>query len=273
VTRVKPLRRVSSARNPAIALVRSLEAKRTRREKRLVVCEGEDLVDAALAAGRRPVLLLVDADRVDPDDPRLRATATLDERYAVDGAVLARVSTLGHAARMIGVFPQPRPPDFRTVPMPPSLAVWLAGVGDPGNVGTLVRTAAALGCDWIALGPGSADAYGPKAVRAAMGATFAIPILEGVRGEDLATRPGVRVAAAVARGGVPPWEADLSAPCLVALGAERSGLAAALDALEGAAEIVRVTIPQQDGAESLNVAAAGAILLAEARRQRAVTGA
>jgi len=247
--------------------VRSLEAKRTRREQRLVVLEGEDLVDAGLAAGLMPVALLVDEDRVPADDPRLRATAAVDERYAVAGELLAKVSSLGHAARMIGVFPQPPVRDFRTVPMPPALALWLAGVGDPGNVGTLIRTAAALGCDWVGLGPGSADPFGPKAVRAAMGATFSVPILEGVRGEDLATREGVRVVAAVVAGCVPPWEADLATPCIIALGAERSGLGAALGAL-GSCEVVRVTIPQDPGAESLNVAAAGAILLAEARRQR-----
>lgn len=249
--------------------MRSLEAKRVRRERRLVVLEGEDLVEAGLAAGLTPVALLVDAERVDASDPRLAATSGLDERYAVDTELLAKVGTLGHAPRMIGVFPQPPVRDFRNVPMPPSLALWLSGVGDPGNVGTLIRTAAALGCDWIALGPGSADAFGPKAVRAAMGSTFHVPILEGVRGEDLATREGVRVVAAVAHGGVPPWEADLASPVLIALGGERQGLGASLGAIEAATGVVRVTIPQDPGAESLNVAAAGAILLAEARRQRA----
>ena len=154
------------------------------------------------------------------------------------------------------------------MPMPPSLGLWLAGVGDPGNVGTLVRTACAFGCDWVALGPGSADASNPKAVRASMGATFRTTLLEGVRGEDLATRPGLRIVAGVVRGGVPLWEADLASPCIVALGAERAGIEDAVDAVGDAAEVVRVTIPQTDVTESLNVAAAGAVLLAEARRQR-----
>ena len=236
-----------------------------------MVLEGEDLVEAGLAAGLMPVALLVDADRIDADDPRLAATAQLDDRYAVDSDLLAKISTLGYAPRMIGVFPQPAPRDFRNVSMPPGLALWLGGVGDPGNVGTLIRTAAALGCDWVGLGPGSADPFGPKAVRAAMGATFNVPILEGVRGEDLATRDRIRIVAAVVQGGVPYWQADLTSPCLIALGAERSGLAGALDAVEDVHDIVRVTIPQDDGAESLNVAAAGAILLADARRQRADT--
>ena len=237
----------------------------------MVVLEGEDLIDAALAAGVAPILLLVDEARVDQEDARLLATSHVDERYVVPADLLAEVSTLGSTPRMIGVFAQPDVPAFRDVPMPPSLALWLAGVGDPGNVGTLVRTAAAMGCDWVGLGPGSADPFNPKAVRAAMGATFGVPLLEGVRAEDLATRPGVRMIAAVVSGGIPPWEADLVAPSIIALGAERAGLDVSMGPFGDDHEVVRVTIPQQSATESLNVAAAGAILLAEARRQRAVT--
>lgn len=154
--------------------------------------------------------------------------------------------------------------------MPPAPGLWLGGVADPGNVGTLVRSAAALGADWLALGPGSADPFHPRAVRAAMGATFALPLLEGVRAQDLATRRGFQVVAACPRGGMPPWEADLRAPSLIALGAEREGLEPTLEAIAQGLPVVRVTIPQAPGTESLNVAAAGAALLAEALRQRCV---
>ena len=77
-------------------------------------------------------------------------------------------------------------------------------------------------------GPGSADPYHPRATRAAMGATFAIPLLEGVRGEDLASRGGFRVVAAVVAGGRAPWDADLRGPIVIALGGEREGLAPGL---------------------------------------------
>jgi TrmH family RNA methyltransferase len=100
-----------------------------------------------------------------------------------------------------------------------------------------------------------------------MGATFALPLLEQVRPEDLLTRGGFTVAAAVPSGGAPPWEVDLARPTVLALGGERAGLASVLRALEGRVEIARVTIPQAEGAESLNVAAAGAALLAERLRQ------
>ena len=266
---VTPLRQVTSARNPALALVRALGAKKVRRERRLVVAEGEDLVVAALDRGARPVAVLFDTDRLAPDDPLLERTKDVAERYAVPGSLLGRVSTLAAPPRVVAVLPQPGPHHFRTVTFPPSLALYLTAVSDPGNVGTLVRTAAALGCDWLALGPGSADAAHPRAVRAAMGATFALPILEGVAPEDLGTRHGFQVVAAVASGGRPPWEVDLARPSVLALGAERAGLRPFLGALAPAGDAVLVTIPQAPGAESLNVAAAGAAILAEAVRQRA----
>jgi TrmH family RNA methyltransferase len=249
--------------------VRSLESKKARRDLRLVVAEGEDLFDAAYEAGLRCELVLFDAERVPADDPRVRLTSRVTQRYSVPGEMLSRVSAMGHSPRVIGVFAQPEAPGFRTVAMPPKLGLWLAGVGDPGNVGTLVRTGAAFGCDWVALGPGSADAMNPKAVRASMGGVFTTPILEGVRAEDLATRPGLRVVAGVVGGGTPHWDADLVSPLILALGAERAGIEPALEALGSSVEVVRVTIPQEATAESLNVAAAGAVLLAEARRQRA----
>lgn len=264
------LRLVSSGRNPALRLVAALQAKKVRRERRLLVAEGEDIVDAALARGVAPVALLVDAERVAPDDPRLAATQGLAERYRVPTKLLAHASTLAAPPRVIGVFPQPPPRSFRDVAFPPSLGVYLAGVADPGNVGTLVRSAAALGADWLALGPGSADAFHPRAVRAAMGATFALPLLEGVTPADLATREGFDVVGAVPRGGAPPWEVDLARPLVLALGAERSGLGGALEHLAADRPVMRVTIPQTEGSESLNVAAAGAALLAEAGRQRAL---
>lgn len=235
-----------------------------------MLAEGEDLVDAALAHGVRPFALLVDEERVPDDDPRLVATADLAERYRVPTQLLGKASTLAAPPRIIAILPWPEVRSFSNVTFPPRLGVFLAGVADPGNVGTLVRTAAALGADWLALGPGSADAFHPRAVRAAMGATFALPILEAVTPSDLATREGFAVVAATPRDGVPPWEADLTQPLVLALGAERAGLGPALGELAAGHEVLPVTIPQAAGAESLNVAAAGAALMAEAVRQRAV---
>jgi TrmH family RNA methyltransferase len=264
------LRLVSSARNPALRLAIALQTKKVRRERRLLVAEGEDLIDAALARGVRPVALLVDDERVPDDDPRLAATAGLAERYRVPASLMAKASGLAAAPRILAILPQPPVRSFRDVAFPPSLGVYLAGVADPGNVGTLVRSAAALGADWLALGPGSADAFHPRAVRAAMGATFALPLLEGVAPADLATRDGFDVVGAVAHDGPPPWEVDLTRPLVLALGGERSGLGTVLADLSAGRPVVTTTIPQTEGSDSLNVAAAGAVLMAEAGRQRAV---
>ena len=233
-----------------------------------MVAEGEDLIVAGLAHGVRPTVLLVDAERADEIAPLLAELADVHEAYAVPHQLLAQASQLAAPPRVLGILPQPGPWAFRDVSFPPSLALWLAGVADPGNVGTLVRSAAALGADWVALGPGSADPFHTRAIRAAMGSTFAIPLLEGVRGEDLASRSGFRVIAAVVGDAQPPWDVDLTGPGVIALGGERDGLAPGLEQLGVAVPVDRVTIPQTAGAESLNVSAAGAILLAEAVRQR-----
>jgi TrmH family RNA methyltransferase len=263
------LRPLTSARNPQLKLLRSLATKRVRREQRLMVAEGEDLITAALSHGLRPRVVLVDADRQGEVRGLVDGLGDMVEAYAVPSDLLASASALAVPPRIVAIIPQPGPFAFRDVTFPPVCGLWLAGVGDPGNVGTLVRSAAALGADWLALGPGSADPYHPRAVRAAMGSTFAVPLLEGVRGEDLATRTGFRVVAAVTDAGRPPWEVNLADPMVIALGGEREGLGPGLAQIGDAVPIERVTIPQTAGAESLNVAAAGAFLLAEAWRQRA----
>ena len=192
-------------------------------------------MEAALEAGIEPVELLVAGENVEP-------------------ALLAEVSTLGHPPRVIGVF---RRDDLPRAPVPETgLALW--HVGDPGNVGTLVRSAAALGPAFVALSQGCADATGPKALRASMGALFRVPLLA------FDDAPGRRIAL-VARGGVPMEELDLSGPTTFVLGAEREGLPESV--LATCEE--RATIPLAPGTESLNVATAGAIALYELSRRGA----
>ena len=165
--------------------------------------------------------------------------------------LLARVSALGHPARAIGV--------YRTADLPRrgrDVCLGLWRLGDPGNVGTLLRTADAFGA-CVALSDGCADPTGPKAVRASAGALFRVPI---VPWDDAPARK----IALVAHGGVPLTELDLSPPLTFLLGSEREGLPESL-----ATQGCRATIPLTGEAESLNVAAAGAIALYElARRSR-----
>jgi TrmH family RNA methyltransferase len=237
---------ISSPSNPRLKLVRKLESRRQRDKLGLFACEGEDLVAAGLDAGLEPVEALVDAER-----------PVLEERLpgaeTVASELLAALSTLAHPARVIAVFRHADLP--RVAERPVALALW--HVADPGNVGTLIRTADALGPALVALSPGCGDPTGPKALRASAGAVFRVPLSAF---ED-APRPRVGLAV---RGGRTLAELELPEPVTFVLGAEREGLpsdvAGACDEL--------ATIPVEAGAESLNVAAAGAIALYEWRRRR-----
>jgi TrmH family RNA methyltransferase len=217
--------------------VRKLRDGRWRHKLGLFAVEGEDLVQAGIAAGLEPEELLVAGENVSE-------------------ALLASVSSLPHPARQIAVFrrgdlPRLDPADAAGT----GLALW--HVGDPGNLGAVLRSADGLGPAFVALSAGCADPTGPKAVRASMGALFRVPL----GGFDDA--PGRRVAL-VARGGEPFGELDLDGPVTFVLGAEREGLP---DSVLASCES-RATIPLEPGAESLNVAAAAAIALYERRRRR-----
>ncbi len=146
------------------------------------------------------------------------------------------------------------------------LALVATQVGDPGNAGTLMRSAAAAGAGIIVLGRGSVDAYNPKVVRASAGACFAVRIVEGMAAMETLERlgaNGVACLGAAASGGAPPESFDLRVPTAFVLGHETHGLDPDLP-LAGT-----VTLPMTTG-ESLNVAMAGTALLFEAARQRRV---
>jgi TrmH family RNA methyltransferase len=164
--------------------------------------------------------------------------------------LLASVSTLPHPARVIGIF---RRDDLPVGALPVGLALWR--VTDPGNVGTLLRTADAFGPASVSLSPGCADPTGPKALRASAGAIFRVPLAPF----DDAARPRV---ALVAGQGAPLPELALGEPATFVLGAEREGLPD--DVVRACDEVAH--IPQSESAESLNVAVAGAVALYELRR-------
>jgi TrmH family RNA methyltransferase len=222
---------ITSPHNEKLKLIRRLGRRRRREREGLFVGEGEDLLAAARAVGAEPVELLTAAGE------GLGGTE-------VEAALLARISNLGSGTRAIGVW---REVWAERVEAP---CVYLHGVSDPGNVGTVIRTAHALVGGSVVLGPDCADPFGPHAVRASMGAVFAEPLLRG--GIDATPEPR---AALVAHGGE-PLEA-LEGTATICLGAEREGLpAATVEQCE-----LGVTIPLREGAESLNVAAAAAIAL------------
>jgi RNA methyltransferase, TrmH family len=223
---------ITSSANPRLKLIRRLESRRQRAKLGLFVCESEDLVDAALAAGIEPADLLVAGEDVEPE-------------------LLAAVSTLAHPPRVFGVFRTDDLPPWAT--RPAALALW--HVADPGNVGTLIRTADAFGAA-VALSEGCADPTGPKALRGSAGAIFRVPLGRFDQAD------GRRVAL-VAHGGEPLHQVELGEGTVFVLGAEREGLPEDVVA----SCVAAVSIPLAAGAESLNVAAAGAIALHEWKRR------
>jgi RNA methyltransferase, TrmH family len=229
---------ISSRDNPKLKTVRKLGSRRQRDKLELFAAEGEDLVASALENGWQLEFALVDAAR--PPALELRAEP-------VASHLLAEVSSLGHAPRVIGVFRSARPE--RELP-PLGLELWR--VGDPGNVGTLARACDAFGA-YLALSPGCADPAGPKALRASAGSIFRVPLAE--------FSPEGAVAL-VAHGAPPLSELDPPLSRFV-LGSEREGLPE--EVVTACAASATIALPGR--AESLNVAMAGTIALYDWRRR------
>lgn len=230
---------ITSPHNEQLKEIRKLAGRKWRDKLRQFVAEGEDLLEAADAAGWEPLARLV-----------AEGSGLTGEE--VTPHLLQKVSQLGSGTRALGVYGQRWAPE-PTGPL--CLALW--GVNDPGNVGTALRSALAFGASSVALGPGTADPYGPKAVRASMGALFDVPVARVRTVEEL---PGRRIAL-VAHGGDP-----LAAPdgdLTLVVGAEREGLPDEVVAgCDGVA-----TIPV--AAESLNAAMAATVALYECNRRMA----
>ena len=225
---------ITSPDNEKLKTIRRLARRRDRDRTGLFVAEGEDLVAAAEAGGAVAEFVLVSGEDVEP-------------------ALLDAVSALGSGTRVIGVYRQrwSRPGG--------DLSLYLHGVGDPGNVGTAVRSAHALADGPAVLGPDCADPYSPKAVRASMGSVFARPparaVADELPGALLALDPAAeRELAAV----------DVEPPLVVAVGAEREGLPAEL--LDRAAARARIPI-REEGPDSLNAAMAATVALYEVGRR------
>jgi TrmH family RNA methyltransferase len=218
---------ITSHHNPLLKDIRRLQA---RRERGRFVAEGEDLLAAAAEAGWAPVHLL-------------RAGVDVSEE------ALAKISGLASGTRALGVFEE------RWAPPAGARCVALWGIKDPGNVGTILRGALAFGADCVILGPGTADPYGPKAVRASMGAIFAVPV---ARVETVEELPGERVALDARRGA--PLRGPVDGDVTLVVGAERAGLPQ--DVLDGCDRAAHIPIRN----ESLNAAMAATLAMYELSR-------
>jgi TrmH family RNA methyltransferase len=263
--------------NPEVKRVRALLRDAARRDAEGVfVVEGPRVVEAALAHDASLVAVYLGADAsLAAREAAGRAAAAHVEVSPLAPGVASRIADTMHAQGIFALAakpPRPRGLDVTRIATSARAHGQAAGglvlvceqVSDPGNAGTLLRSAAAAGADAVVFGPGSVDAYNPKVVRASAGACFACPIVEDLPIVEILEAlggAGWQRLGATPSGGLAPERFDLvRATCLV-LGHETKGLSPTLPLDD------RVAIPMAAG-ESLNVAMAGTVLLFEAARQR-----
>ncbi|HEX2171913.1 MAG TPA: RNA methyltransferase [Dehalococcoidia bacterium] len=249
---------IESPANQRVKLLRSLTTRSGRARERSFLVEGVRLIEAALAAGAEPSLVLYD-ETAPAENPRL--AALLDRLppaacWSATPTIIEMVSDTVTTQGIVAAFPLP------TRPLPRQGIIVVAdAIADPGNAGTLIRTAAAAGAAGLAYLPGTVDPFSPKVVRAGAGAHWQIPVAR-LSVEDLRLNADRGGWLAVARDGVPYHEVDWRPDGYLVVGSEAWG------AREGVATsgFEPVTIPLAPGVESLNSAVAAAVLLFEARR-------
>jgi TrmH family RNA methyltransferase len=255
---------ITSKHNPKVQWVRELQVHANqRKEQQVFVVEGVRLVEEALLTGQEVRLVFHTGDL---DERGQGLIAGFAERgFPVEEVipqVMRAVSDTQTPQGILAVLPIPR------MPMPKNLSLVFIpdGVRDPGNLGSMLRTAAAAGVDVVFLPPGTVDGYAPKVVRAAMGAHFRLPV-RSITWEDirsLVREAGLQVFLAEAGSGQIYTRTDFRSPLALVVGGEAEG------ASEAARELAedRVSIPLLGGVESLNAGIAAAVLLFEVVRQR-----
>jgi TrmH family RNA methyltransferase len=256
------LRLVESRQNPRVKELRAALAHTGRTDSGLIAIEGQHLVTEAMRShlGFATIFL---RHGYQPPVPLPQDTEHLLLPADIFASAVATEQPQGIAALI-------HPPAFSLEALfagPSPLILVLAGLQDPGNVGTLLRSAEAFAASGVLLLPGAASPWNPKALRASAGSAFRVPAINATEPEtlNLFDRYRIPAIAAVARAGTPIGEARFTGPCALLIGNEGAGLSKIL--LSAAAQ--RVTIPTPGNVESLNAAIAGSLLLYEASRQRA----
>ncbi|HEY2467422.1 MAG TPA: RNA methyltransferase [Terracidiphilus sp.] len=264
-----PVRIIESKQNARLKELRKALAHPGRNERGLVGIEGPNLVEEAMRAGLRIESIFIGSGHGISQPEAGTAAADIDILFVPADYLKSILST---------ETPQPfaalvEPPDWawahlfgggkRSAP----LVVVLAGIQDPGNLGTIIRSAEAFGANGVLCLPGTVSSWNPKAVRASAGSVFRVPVLN-VGEEEALTElrdGGVRLVSTTAQGAQPADNVDLSGPVALVIGNEGNGVPAGLAARTDGA----VTIPCPGPVESLNAAVAASVLLYEAARQRA----
>lgn len=261
-----PVRTIQSKDNARLKELRKAFADGRRGESGLVAIEGPKILEEALRAGQRVATVFVAQGSEGLLDPFLlaRETEILSLPKKLLDSALATETPQPVAALI-------EPPDWSWAHVlgkhgSVSLVVVLAGIQDPGNLGTILRSAEAFGASGVVSLPGTVSAWNPKAVRASAGSVFRVPLLAISEKEGLEQlrKAGVRILAATVRDAQPVDRVDLSGPVALVIGNEGNGMADDLIAMSDA----KITIPCPGPVESLNAAMAATVLLYEASRHR-----
>lgn len=241
-------------------------SSRERRSRGVTVLEGERLVGAYVDAGGVAEILAASEAAMQRDGLRyLFANAPAGVRVILDDALLERLSQVVTAS---GLFAVVRTPESSPLPEVLGDCLLLEGIQDPGNLGSMLRTAAAANVSRVLLSHGSVFAWSPKVVRAGMGAHFHLDIHEGIDLQAASRRAQGEILATVVQADCSLHACDLRGPIAWLFGNEAAGLSLPLAHIASR----RVAIPMPGSAESLNVAAAAAICLFEQVRQRSAAG-
>ncbi|WP_374353548.1 TrmH family RNA methyltransferase [Chitinimonas sp.] len=251
---------LQSRHNPLIKTVAKLSTQRRERLKQgLMVLDGPHLIAAALDAGwHLERLLLAESAQHRAELQGLLRRHGQPAQLLAD-ALFAELSELESISGILALCAMPTAVDVRK----DGLVLALDGVQDPGNLGAILRTAAAAGVDQVWLGMGCADPWSPKVLRAGMGAQFVLPMVDRVPLLAAASAfSGIKAVTSL-EGSVSLYQADLRGDLLLVMGSEGQGVSSELQALAS----LRLRIPMTPGIESLNVGAATAICLYERVRQ------
>jgi RNA methyltransferase, TrmH family len=260
---------ITSVQNPKVQRVRALQTRRRRRDQEeALIIEGVRLLDEAISAQLQPQILFYCGKLTNRGqrmvDHYRQAGVDVEE---VSRHVMNRISKTETSQGALAIFdhielPFPEQPDFILI---------LDRLRDPGNLGSVLRSASAAGVQGVFLAPGTVDPFSPKVLRAGMGAHFKLPFKTAPWGQildycrDQASVP-LRLISADVDAGQPPWKVDLRQPLALIIGGEAEGINSQISTLMDAS----VTIPMTTESESINAAAAAGVLVFEVVRQRSV---
>lgn len=255
---------ITSTANARIKAARKLNNRKDRHAAGALLVEGVRLLDDARQSGVRPLTVFYVPEQVEkqPAAAALLAAFQADhcETLACTDAVFATLAETVTPQGIAAVLPLPQ----RTPPHQPALALILDGVRDPGNAGTLVRTAAAAGADLVIFGPDTVDPFNDKTVRAGMGAHFRLPLVSAGSWDAIAELlAGAQIYLADAHADLAYDAVDWRMPSALVVGGEATGASSA-----ARRRATAIQIPMVSAVESLNASVAGAVILFEAARQR-----